>query len=196
MKTILTVLCFLLSFAAISQKSYQDSLKKYLDNYVKEHGVVKGDDKKHLNFYPISQQYKVTAKVELTPNSTWFKMETSGILKPLYRVFGVATFSINGNEVKLNIYQNKHLMEKPEYADHLFIPFTDVTSGVTTYEGGRYIDIIIQDIKNNTLNIDFNKAYNPYCAYVSGIYSCPIPPKENRLTISIEAGEKNYSKSH
>ena len=62
-----------------------------------------------------------------------------------------------------------------------------------TYGGGRYIDLTITDIKNNLIELDFNKCYNPYCAYSDG-YSCPIPPDENNLKIKIEAGEKKFAK--
>lgn len=82
-----------------------------------------------------------------------------------------------------------------KYKNHLFLPFTDLTSGEETYDNGRYIDLETVDIKNKTVEIDFNKAYNPYCAYVSYTYNCPIPPKENYLPVAILAGEKNYGKS-
>ena len=196
MRKIPVLLCLLLSVNCIAQLTYVDSIKKHIDNYVKEHGVVKGDDKKLLHFYPVNTLYKVQATVELQPNSQWFKMDASGPIKQLYRVFGVAKFNLHGKDVQLNIYQNQSLMQTEKYADYLFIPFIDGTSGKETYEGGRYIDILIPDIKNGILELDFNKAYNPYCAYVSGLYSCPIPPKENSLTIPIEAGEKKYGKEH
>ena len=75
------------------------------------------------------------------------------------------------------------------YKDYLFLPFTDPTNGVTTYGGGRYLDLMIPATK--VVQLDFNKAYNPYCAY-SGNYSCPIPPEENHLEIEIKAGVKKY----
>jgi uncharacterized protein (DUF1684 family) len=93
----------------------------------------------------------------------------------------------------LYIYQSEALMQQEKYKDYLFVPFGDATSGFTSYGGGRYMDFRLQDIKNNQLIIDFNKAYNPYCAYTTG-YNCPIPPKENLLTVAIPAGEKNYGK--
>jgi uncharacterized protein (DUF1684 family) len=74
--------------------------------------------------------------------------------------------------------------------------FYRCTSGEETYESGRYIDLEIKDITNENVLIDFNKAYNPYCAYVSGKYNCPIPPAENRLTVAIRAGEKAFRKPH
>lgn len=67
--------------------------------------------------------------------------------------------------------------------------------GTESYGGGRYIDCVINDIRNSTLMLDFNKAYNPYCAYVTG-YNCPIPPREKDLPVAIHAGEKNYGKPH
>jgi len=79
---------------------------------------------------------------------------------------------------------------KPVY-ENLFLPFKDLTNGNKTYGGGRFIDLVIP--KSKTIVIDFNKAYNPYCAY-SPKYSCPIVPKENYLTVPIKAGVKAYSK--
>ncbi len=85
-------------------------------------------------------------------------------------------------------------MAVAEYKDQLFLPFTDLTSGEESYAAGRYIDLIFDDILDNKVIIDFNKAYNPYCAYVSGKYNCPIPPRENSLNVAILAGEKNFGK--
>ena len=79
----------------------------------------------------------------------------------------------------------------PEYSNHLFIPFNDITNGVETYDAGRYIDLEIP--KGDTIIIDFNKAYNPYCAYNDG-YSCPIPPEENNLEVEVKAGVMAFEK--
>ena len=123
-------------------------------------------------------------------------METSSKDKHIYRVYAVAHFRIHDTVQKLHIYQSQRLMEIEKYADHLFIPFTDLTSGEESYENGRYIDLKISDLETGSLTIDFNKAYNPYCAYVSDRYSCPIPPAENHLPIAIRAGEKKIAKDH
>ena len=86
------------------------------------------------------------------------------------------------------------LMENPQYKDYLFLPFTDLTNNETTYGGGRYIDLKLKDIREEgRLTIDFNKAYNPYCAFGEG-FSCPIPPDANKLNVRVEAGEQNYGK--
>ena len=87
------------------------------------------------------------------------------------------------------------MQQIPHYRDYLFIPFKDLTNGKESYGGGRYIDLRMRQLDKDKVILDFNKSYNPYCAF-SEEYSCPIPPKENHLTIAIEAGEKNYGKSH
>lgn len=195
----LTLLLFasLVSAILYSQtKTYTDSLKLHIDNYIKIHGVVKGDDRKYLQFFPIAEKHRITGRFERTENSPWFMMETSGPVKKSHRIYGRVFFTVNDTAVTLCIYQSQDLMKTKEYKDYLFIPFIDASAGEETYESGRYIDLTIEDIKDNTCVIDFNKAYNPYCAYVSNVYNCPVPPKENWISVSILAGEKKYAKSH
>lgn len=143
---------------------------------------------KEHKFFPISEKYRVEAKFvkELYPKP--FKMKTSGTGQPVYEKYGTAIFEIDGKEYSLSIYQSHRLREKAAYKDHLFLPFTDLTSGKESYGGGRFIDLTIP--KGETIVIDFNKAYNPYCAYVHGKYSCPIPPQENDLNVAVKAGIK------
>jgi uncharacterized protein (DUF1684 family) len=123
-------------------------------------------------------------------------METSGPIKKTFRVYGILYFTIHDTAVKLNLYQSQNLMTTNEYKNYLFLPFTDISSGEETYAAGRYIDISTEDIVDNKVILDFNKAYNPYCAYVSGKYNCPIPPKENQLAVAIHAGEKIFAQPH
>ena len=196
MRAFFVLLFIITSFVVNAQTAYVDSMSAFIDNYIETHGVVQGHDKSHLSFYTIDKNYRTVARVEKTANSAWFNMKTSGLLRPLYRVYGVAHFKVNNDSAQLTIYQSQDLMQTEAYKAHLFIPFTDITSGTTSYAGGRYLDISMSDIQNNSLVLDFNKAYNPYCAYVTGVYNCPIPPKENALRIKIEAGEKTYSASH
>ena len=188
-----------LLFVSISfaqPKTYKDSIESHFTKYVKDHEVVTGKDKELMSFFPVNEKYLINCRFERTINSPWFRMESSGPIKKNYRVYGKIHFSINDTAVTLNIYQSQDLMATQQYRDHLFIPFTDATSGEETYESGRYIDLEIKDIKNDRVLIDFNKAYNPYCAYVSGKFNCPIPPAENRLVVAIRAGEKAFKKSH
>jgi uncharacterized protein len=187
-------LFFVLFNCCAQNKGYTDSIQLFRNNYVQHHELIKGSDKKKLSFYPINQSYVIKAKFERVYSSSWFQMETSGKVKQTHRIYGTLLFSVNDTAVQLAVYQSQSLMSVKQYADYLFVPFTDATTGETTYENGRYIDLKFEDIKNNTCIIDFNKAYNPYCAYVSGIYNCPIPPKENNLPVAISAGEMKFSK--
>jgi len=146
---------------------------------------------KTLDFFAIDSTYKVTAKFKLDKNPRYFEMPTTTERRPIYKTYGTATFLLNDKELKLHIYQNQGLIKNPEYKNHLFIPFTDLTNSNGSYGGGRYIDLEIPE--GNTIVIDFNTAYNPYCAY-NKKYSCPIPPRENDLAIEIKAGVKDYKK--
>jgi len=147
---------------------------------------------KGLHFYPINLKFRVKAKFVRTPDEKPFLMKTSTERLPEYVKYGEAHFIIDGKDLVLNIFQSTDHENEEGYEDYLFIPYTDLTSGDGSYGGGKYIDAKIPEGK--TMIIDFNKAYNPYCAY-SHRYSCPIPPEENDLLVRIEAGVKAY-KSH
>jgi uncharacterized protein (DUF1684 family) len=192
--TFTTLVVSLFSSFAFSQKSYSDSIKAYLTNYIETHDVIRGDDKKHFRFFNPDKNYRVQAKFTKADNSKWFKMPTSGVIQKTFRVYGTVSFSIHDTAVSLNIYQMQSLMEDEKYKDYLFLPFTDLTTGNETYHTGRYLDFTIKDINNDKLEIDFNKAYNPSCAYVSGKYNCPIPPRENNMSVAIKAGEMSFAK--
>lgn len=116
-----------------------------------------------------------------------FKMPTTTDRSPVYRPYGFVEFSLNNQTHRLTVYQNMELIRQKEFKDYLFLPFRDGTSGNESYGGGRYLDL--KKPEGNSILLDFNRSYNPYCAY-SSRFSCPIPPKENTLTIEIKAGEK------
>lgn len=137
------------------------------------------------HFFPIDLTYRVKAKVILIPDSKPFLMPTSGVRKPKYRKYARLSFMLKGEKRTLTLYQNMDLIKNPVYKDYLFLPFTDLTNGEETYGGGRYIDFRIP--KSDEVILDFNQAYNPYCAYTDG-YSCPIPPTENNLELEVRAG--------
>ncbi|WP_248723286.1 DUF1684 domain-containing protein [Seonamhaeicola sp. ML3] len=151
-------------------------------------------DRKHftaLEFFKFDSIYVVTASFKRTPNEKPFKMKTTTNRRPLYVKYGELSFTIKGKDLKLNIYQNQGLLEKEGYEDYLFLPFLDETNGEESYGGGRYIEARIPE--GDTMVIDFNTAYNPYCAYNSK-YSCPVVPRQNYLRVKIEAGVKAYKK--
>jgi uncharacterized protein (DUF1684 family) len=142
-----------------------------------------------LEFYPIDLKYHVKAKFVRTPNEVPFLMPTTTERLPEYVKYGEAHFTIDGKELELELYQGTTPIEEPGYEDYLFLPFTDLTSGDGSYGGGRFLDARIP--KGDEIILDFNKAYNPYCAY-NHKYSCPIPPKKNDLLVRIEAGVKAF----
>ena len=144
-----------------------------------------------LDFYKFDSTYVVTAKLTRTPDAKPFKMKTTTERRPDYVQFGVVTFNLKGKEYQLNIYQNLGLLDKEGYEDYLFLPFLDNTNGNGSYSGGRYTEARIPE--GDTIVIDFNTAYNPYCAY-NEKYSCPIVPRANYLDLEIEAGVKAFKK--
>ena len=146
-------------------------------------------DFKSLDFFKFDSTYVVTATLKRTPNTEWFKMKTTTSRESEERIFGILTFQLKEKTFSLNVYQGKELMKDEDFKDYLFLPFLDNTNGDTTYGGGRNIDLRIPE--GDTIEIDFNKAYNPYCAY-NERYSCPIVPRENYLDTKIEAGVKKF----
>ena len=143
-----------------------------------------------LEFYPASPKFYIKARFKRTPNEIPFLMKTSTDRLPEYVKYGEAHFEMENKKIVLNIYQNIKYSKIDEFKNDLFLPFTDFTSGDGSYGGGRYIDLKIPD--NDLIVIDFNKSYNPYCAY-SHRFSCPIPPEENDVSLRIEAGIKNFN---
>lgn len=139
-----------------------------------------------LDFYPIDKQYKVRAKLERIQSIQRMTIQNSDGTSSTYNKFAYATFSLLGQRHRLLILKPSGFGVPNTY----FTAFADDTSGETTYGGGRYLDLEIG--KSDNIEIDFNLAYNPYCAYAAA-YSCPLPPGENLLTIPIEAGEKDYN---
>jgi uncharacterized protein len=144
------------------------------------------------DFFPIDLHYRVDAKLAIAEGTPFFGMKTTTSRFSTERIYGYVTFALDGNEFRLPVYQSKDLMETQEYADYLFFPFTDETNGKQTYGGGRYIDLRIPKEGDN-LVIDFNMAYNPYCAY-SSRFSCPLVPGENQMDIAVPAGVRYHEK--
>ena len=146
---------------------------------------------KGLPFYPVAYPYCVVAQlVRDTAAVLPFGMPTSSGQLQQYRKYGELRFELNGQPQRLAIYQSLALLQKPGFADYLFVPFTDLTNGHGSYAGGRYLDLRIPPAGTTTVLLDFNRAYNPSCAYSPG-YACPIPPPENRLAIGIPAGVRS-----
>ena len=134
-----------------------------------------------LAYFPIDPDYDVPGALKRVDDKTVFEMPTSTGTKRAMRRVGSLEFTLKGTALKLTVFV--------EVADpkHLFIAFNDLTSGTETYPAGRYLDL--DPNGTNIYEVDFNRAYNPYC-YYNLSYECPYPPPENRLKVPIRAGEK------
>lgn len=198
MKKVLVLLTFvLLGTSACAQdstlvekaKAYQLKLNKEFSDPTSS-PLPEGEiaEFKGLPFFPVNKALIFNAEFHRTPYETPFTMAASKGSGDVFVKYGEVYFKINGKEYMLNVYQSQRLSANPEYVDYLFVPFTDLTTGKNTYGSGRYLDLTIPK-EGETIFLDFNRAYNPYCAYNSA-YSCPIPPAENQLKVAIKAGVK------
>ncbi|HEV7382179.1 MAG TPA: DUF1684 domain-containing protein [Dyadobacter sp.] len=188
--------CTCPSMAQEFARHTDDYRDKYREEFTKTpNSPLSKDDLKYLQFYAPDSTYQVKASFERTRHNRPFGMPTYSGAQKTFVKYGVLRFKIDGRRQKLYVYRSLGLETLPQYKDYLFVPFKDRTSGKTTYGGGRYLDLKTAEIKDGSCLLDFNKAYNPYCAYSEG-FNCPIPPKDNVLMISIAAGEKNFTKKH
>jgi uncharacterized protein len=145
------------------------------------------NDFKGLTYYPPDPKYKITADLTPITNKQVVLLPTSDGKEERYVEYAFAEFDLDGYHNKLLILE---MIDMGPFRGKLFLAFSDETSAVETYGAGRYLDVSkVQG--SNTITLDFNQAYNPFCAY-NEKYSCPIPPRENLLKVAIRAGEKNY----
>lgn len=136
---------------------------------------------KGLQYYPENPTLRFEAEVEPFDEHLHVQMQTSTGDVQEYVKYGRFRFEVDGQPAELTVYAS--------HDGGAFVPFADATRGSETYGAGRYLEL--EPHGANRFHVDFNLAYNPWCAY-SPRYSCPIPPKENRLAVSIRAGEKNF----
>ena len=149
-------------------------------------------DFESLDFFKPDTNFIVKAKLERIPDAKPFLMPSTTGEKTIEVLYGIAHFKLNGQQYQLEVYQTPELMDEAGYEDYLFLPFQDETNGDETYGGGRYLDLRIPE--GDSLTIDFNRAYNPYCVY-NKKYSCPLVPRQNHLKARIFAGVKDFKKS-
>ena len=199
MKQILTLLFVITALACAQNKQpllgetdWQRQMNADFKDATKS--PLKDKDRKAFNgldFFKFDSAYVVKATLMRTPDEKPFKMKTTTERLANYVKYGVITFNLKENQHELTIYQNIDLLEKPGYEDYLFLPFLDNTNGNESYSGGRYVEARIPE--DDTILIDFNTAYNPYCAY-NEKYSCPIVPRVNYLDAEVKAGVKAFHK--
>lgn len=141
-----------------------------------------------LNYYELNDALILEVAVErFDADEPLITMQTSTGDTQQYRRWGQFSFEVDGQPGQLTIYSDRHGRD-------FFMPFKDATNGRETYGAGRYMDSHrpgMHQIGPDRFEIDFNYAYNPYCAY-SIAYSCPLPPRENWLKVPIRAGEKDF----
>lgn len=142
-----------------------------------------------LSYFPIQEQYRVYGKLTPVQSSDTIRLVASKGAPRKYFLIGKLSFELLQKPTSLNAY--RAVGEKP---NTLFVPFYDLTSGVSSYGGGRYLDLVYDNNNPSTdIEIDFNQAYNPYCVY-NATYSCPLPPTENKIALEVMAGEKTGNK--
>ncbi len=180
------------SFVKATLQYRKDYKEEFLHD---ERSPLKQADLEWLDFYSPHKKALINASFVLTPESQNFELPTYSGQTRTYRKWGEAYFKWGTDSVRLSVYENIKLLSNPDYQDYLFLPFTDETNGITTYGGGRYIDLSKKDTEDGQITIDFNRCYNPWCAFSDG-YNCPIPPVENFLPFKVEAGEKKFRGVH
>ena len=133
-----------------------------------------------LQYFPENEALRLDVKVETLKDQEPMQMQTSTGGVQTYSRHGKFQFKVDGQEAELTIYRNEN---------GYFLPFVDSLAGTETYPAGRYLEP--EALPGNRFLVDFNLAYNPYCAY-NEMWSCPITPPENRVQVPIRAGEKLF----
>ncbi|GAB4244061.1 MAG: DUF1684 domain-containing protein [Ekhidna sp.] len=186
----IAVVIFYFTNIGVSDEDYITEIEKYWED---KHDffrtskaspfVEKGVSYKKVETFPVNPDFRVNARLERFTSRETVTIGNSDGTQTNYLKFAKAHFKIKGVEQSLLV------LKALGFGNQYLMAFGDETSGETTYGGGRYLDLAIG--KSDQVVIDFNKAYNPYCAYFAD-YTCPLPPRENLLTVAIEAGEKDY----
>ena len=142
-----------------------------------------------LPYFPIDPDYRVPAALEVRQSNSILEMPTSSGVKRQMRRIGTLKFTLKGQPLTLTAFVDATENDMRR----LFVPFGDLTNGNESYQGGRYLDL--ERTATGIYDLDFNRAYHPFCLF-NASYECPIPPRENRLTAPIRAGEKLGAAGH
>ncbi len=164
-------------------EEFREDMHDFFKNAEASPFVQKGIEYEPVTFFPPNPDFKVRAKLDRLTTRETVSITNSDGTQAKYLKFARANFSLQGSEYSLLI------LKQLGFGNFYLTAFLDETSAISTYGGGRYIDVEIG--KSDQIEIDFNKAYNPYCAYIED-FLCPLPPRENYLEVAIEAGEKDY----
>ena len=146
-----------------------------------------------LAYFPVDERYQLTARKVIDPEAHRVTLATSaGVPREMIQ-YATLEFEIDGAPVKLWAYKAVPLRGHSQHDRMLFVPFRDATSGKESYGAARYLDL--EEAAGDQQPLDFNRAYNPYCAYDAEHFVCPFPPRENHIPVAIRAGEMNYEKA-
>jgi uncharacterized protein (DUF1684 family) len=188
-------ICFLSAIPLSAQSDWFETLTE--ERMKKNEELLSGDKsplpdsvKKQftgLNYFPPDKKFAVTADFIRLKKPTKVIFQTSDGRERIYFRCAALQFRLNEKNFRLYVYYNEDIRKNPGLEDYLFLPFKDLTNGKGTYGGGRYLEL--REPEGDFIVLDFNRAFNPYCAY-SDRYSCPKIPEENYLPLKIEAGEK------
>ncbi|MEM8901481.1 MAG: DUF1684 domain-containing protein [Bacteroidota bacterium] len=191
------LLCFTIS-SVQAQTSYVEELAAYRqDKDIKYADTVSSPvpdeyltDFGGLNYFEVDSSFKVVARLERVEKPSPHTFNTSKAEKKrTYILYGMLHFTMKGKKSKLTIYYAPRPAALRKKKKMLFLPFRDKTNGVSTYGGGRYLEV--EDPEGDEIVLDFNKAYNPYCAY-GGDFACVVPPRDNLIEVEVMAGEKEF----
>jgi uncharacterized protein (DUF1684 family) len=174
---------------ALRQKSNQDSIASINARIQKDETFKTAEDSpivnklnfKGLTYFPFQSKWKINFILKKMTKMEPVKINMTDGTEEKMIFFGQISTEIQGQKIQLDLFQHEN--------GNFFLAFKDLTAPKETYGGGRYIDIPAEQLNGNSILVDFNQAYFPYCAYNS-TYACPVPPKNNHLTIRIEAGER------
>ena len=167
----------------ISIEKYWEDKHRFFETSQASPFVQKDQAYVPIKYFSPNPEYKINATLTRFTTRETLALGNSDGSQTKYLKFAQANFKIKGQKYSLLI------LKALGFGGQYLTAFVDETSGRSTYGGGRYLDISIG--KSDKIEIDFNKAYNPYCAYFDD-FLCPLPPRENFLKVAIEAGEKNY----
>jgi uncharacterized protein (DUF1684 family) len=173
-----------------------DHRTSYLADFIRDpRSPLDSTDLQFIKFFDPDVDYLCTCAYDKYEQPQPFPMATYAGTVQEYIKVGTVTCPLASQSITVELYQNMKMLRMPMYRNRYFLPFRDHTNGEMTYGGGRYIDLKVDTIIDNSITIDFNKAYNPWCAYSDG-YACPIPPVANHIDLPIIAGEAAYVGPH
>lgn len=183
-------------FSQVDTSKYLIHIEEYRQKHQRDlvrdlHSPITRYDLNFISFFEPDIKYKVSCKTTDLLDQEFIDFGTSSGALRKYRKHKKLDCEIGDSIFTIYSYESKRLLESEKHKDYIFLPFTDYTNGETSYGGGRYLDLQRKDFANDSVILDFNKSYNPYCSYSSG-YSCTIPPRDNLIRMEIPAGEKKY----